>query len=108
HYAEVNLLGFARITPALGGVPVCLRQPVNDPMSGANFEAGPQRLAGPEALAFVRQRHGLPRGDLDRVVRQQAFLAGLARSGLSSDLLTNPDRLRTVMDSVQSSLVLDE
>ena len=73
HYAEVNLAGFAEITQAVGGVPVCLNAPVRDSYSGANFRAGLQTLEGPAALAFVRQRHGLPRGDLDRVVRQRAF-----------------------------------
>jgi anionic cell wall polymer biosynthesis LytR-Cps2A-Psr (LCP) family protein len=52
--------------------------------SGANFRAGLQTLEGPAALAFVRQRHGLPRGDLDRVVRQQAFLASFAHEVSSS------------------------
>ncbi len=69
HYAEVNLAGFAEVTQAVGGVPVCLNARVRDRRSGADFAAGPQTVEGPAALAFVRQRHGLPRGDLDRVVR---------------------------------------
>ena len=36
------------------------------------------------ALAFVRQRHGLDGGDLDRIARQQAFIAGLTQR-LQSD-----------------------
>ncbi|MFD0920406.1 LCP family protein [Saccharopolyspora rosea] len=107
HYAEVNLLGFARITEAVGGVPVCLKAPARDDYSGADFHAGPQTVSGADALAFVRQRHGLPRGDLDRVVRQQAFLAGLARSALSTGVLANPSRLQSLIGSVQESIVLD-
>ncbi|MER6990415.1 LCP family protein [Saccharopolyspora hirsuta] len=107
HYAEVNLLGFARITQAVGGVPVCLRAATKDSYSGADFRAGPQTISGPDALAFVRQRHGLPRGDLDRVVRQQAFLSGLTQSMLSGGVLANPARLRELIGSVQDSVVLD-
>ncbi|WP_246025662.1 LCP family protein [Saccharopolyspora antimicrobica] len=107
HYAEVNLLGFARITEAVGGVPVCLVAATKDSYSGANFRAGPQTISGPDALAFVRQRHGLPRGDLDRVVRQQAFLSGLTQSMLSGGVLANPARLRDLIGSVQDSVVLD-
>ncbi|WP_235863563.1 LCP family protein [Saccharopolyspora kobensis] len=107
HYAEVNLLGFARITEAVGGVPVCLVAATKDIYSGANFRAGPQTISGPDALAFVRQRHGLPRGDLDRVVRQQAFLSGLTQSMLSGGVLANPARLRDLIGSVQDSVVLD-
>ena len=70
HYAEVGLLGFMLLTDAVGGVEVCLNNPVDEPMSGADFPAGRQRLNGAQALSFVRQRHDLPRGDLDRIVRQ--------------------------------------
>src|SRR6201988_1824332 len=79
HYAEIGLLGFALITDALGGVDVCLKEPVFEPLSGADFPAGQKRPDGPEPLSFVRQRHDLPRGDLDRVVRQQVVMASLAR-----------------------------
>lgn len=107
HYAEVNLLGFHQITKAVGGVPVCLNEPVSDSYSGAEFAAGHQMISGTDALAFVRQRHGLPRGDLDRVVRQQAFLAGLARSMLSAQILAQPAKLSGLIESVQQSLILD-
>ncbi|MBA8824983.1 LCP family protein required for cell wall assembly [Saccharopolyspora lacisalsi] len=109
HYAEVNLLGFYRLTKAVGGVKVCLRRPVDDSeYSGAVFPAGPQVLSGSEALAFVRQRHGLPRGDLDRVVRQQAFLAGLANKILSAGILGNPAKVSALMDALENSVTLDK
>jgi len=78
HYVILPMAGFAPISEAAGGVPVCLRRAVSDPRSGASFPAGEQTVAGADALAFLRQRMGLPNGDLDRVARQQAFLAGLA------------------------------
>ena len=108
HYAEINLLGFSLLTEAVGGVQVCLREPVRDKFSGANFPAGPQLISGPDALAFVRQRHGLPRGDLDRIVRQQAYLASLADKVLSAGTLSSPGRIRQLIDATQQSLVLDE
>ena len=108
HYAEVNLLGFSLLTRAVGGVPVCLKAPVDDEFSGAEFPAGPQMISGVDALAFVRQRHGLPRGDIDRVVRQQAFMAGLAEKVLSSGTLTKPGRIRELIDATQQSVVLDK
>ena len=78
HFAEVNLLGFYNLTRAIGGVDVCLKAPVDDPLSGARFPAGPRTVSGGDALAFVRQRHGLPEGDLSRIRRQQVFLAAVA------------------------------
>src|ERR1700737_2076850 len=62
HYAEIGLLGFALITDAPGGVNVCRKDAVYEPLSGADFPAGWQKLNGPQALSFVGQRHDLPRG----------------------------------------------
>ncbi len=108
HYAEVNLLGFYLLSNAIGGVPVCLNAAVNDPWSGANFQAGQQEVSGTAALAFVRQRHGLPQGDLDRVRRQQAFLAGAADKILSVGTLTNPGKLNDLVGAVDRSVIFDK
>ena len=107
HYAEVNLIGFYQLSLALGGVPVCLNHAVNDPYSGADFNAGPQEVSGKAATAFVRQRHGLPQGDLDRVRRQQAFLAGATSKMLSVGTLTSPTKLAALLTAASKSLVLD-
>jgi len=108
HYAEINLAGFFELSQAVGGVPVCLTAPVRDSYSGADFPAGPQTVQGAAALAFVRQRHGLPRGDLDRVVRQQAFLASLAHTMTSTGTLTNPGQLTSLIDTVTKYVILDQ
>jgi len=90
HFAAINLFGFYELARVLGGVEVCLNHPVHDRNSGANFRAGYQHLDAAQALAFVRQRDGLPNGDLDRTHRQQAFLDSvmyqLRQEGVLSDL----------------------
>ncbi|OBG23405.1 LytR family transcriptional regulator [Mycolicibacterium celeriflavum] len=108
HYAEIGLLGFALITDALGGVTVCLKEAVYEPLSGADFPAGWQKLNGPQALSFVRQRHDLPRGDLDRVTRQQAVMASLAHDVISSKTLSSPATLNRLQQAVQRSVVLSD
>ncbi|MEV1291344.1 LCP family protein [Pseudonocardia sp. NPDC049635] len=107
HYAEVNLLGFYNLTQAIGGVEVCLKAPARDAFSGIDLPAGPQTISGADALAFVRQRHGLAGGDLSRIARQQAFLAAVANKVLSSGTLTDPTKLSALIDVVHSSVVLD-
>ncbi|MQA12257.1 MAG: LytR family transcriptional regulator [Pseudonocardiaceae bacterium] len=105
-YAEVNLGSFYEMTRAIGGISVCLNKATRDSKSGARFKKGKQTISGAKALAFVRQRYGLPRGDFDRIVRQQAFIGGLARKVLSQDMLTDPDRLARLSKAVQKSVVL--
>jgi LCP family protein required for cell wall assembly len=101
HFVLVDLAGVARISTAAGGVPVCLQNAVDDRFSGASFPAGRQVLSGPAALAFLRQRRGLPNGDLDRVVRLQVFLRALAHQAVSGGKLADPAFLATVRDNVR-------
>jgi LCP family protein required for cell wall assembly len=107
HFAEINLAGFYDLSNALGGVTVCLREPVHDWYSGANFPAGVQTLDGAQSLAFVRQRHGLANGDLDRTHRQQAFLASavykLRHAGMFDDL----SKVGALLDVARKDVVVD-
>ncbi|WP_173131481.1 LCP family protein [Kibdelosporangium persicum] len=108
NYAEVNLLGFSEITDAVGGVPICLVKSVNDSYSGARFPAGEQEVSGVQALQFVRQRHGLPNGDLDRIVRQQVFMKSMATKVLSAGTLTDQSKLDNLLAAIKKSVVLDQ
>lgn len=108
HYAAINLAGFDALSQAVGGVEVCLKEPVHDSYSGANFAAGPQTLSGAQALAFVRQRHGLQNGDLDRIARQQAFLSGMAKKVLNAGTFTDVSKLNSLVSAVQGAVVLDK
>jgi LCP family protein required for cell wall assembly len=107
HFAEINLAGFADLAGALSGVDVCLREPVNDWYSGANFSAGVHTLNGPQALAFVRQRHGLPNGDLDRTRRQQAFLAGAVAKLRGAGVFDDISKINGLLAVAQKDVVAD-
>jgi LCP family protein required for cell wall assembly len=107
HYAEANLAGFYKLSKAVGGVPICVKRSTYDPHTGAYFPAGTYPVSGARALAFVRQRHGIPHADLGRIRRQQAFLASLADKVLSRGLLTHPMRLHRLVGAVTSTLTLD-
>jgi LCP family protein required for cell wall assembly len=109
HYAEVDLLGFFNLSTVVGGVEVNLCAPVNDTKySGAVFPAGVQTISGADALKFVRQRHGLPRGDFDRIVRQQVFIAGVVRKILSEDTLFDLGKQRQLVEAASNSLTVDQ
>ncbi len=107
HYVRISLLGFYNVVNALGPVTVCLNHAVDDPYSGINLPAGVSTLGAREALAFVRQRHGLPDGDLDREIRQQYFLSIEAHNILSAGTLLNPVKLHNVLSAVSSSIETD-
>lgn len=81
---------------------------MKDRYSGADFPAGPQTLDGRQSLAFVRQRHGLDMGDLDRTKRQQAFLAGATKKLNSAGTFTDPAKLIKLIDAAKRDVVTDE
>ena len=85
---------------------MCLNHPVYDSYSGADFPAGRQRLDASQALSFVRQRHGLENGDLDRTHRQQAFLSSVMRELQDSGTFSDLGRLNSLMAVARKDVVL--
>lgn len=107
-FAEVSLFGFYDLAKALGGVRVCLRHAVRDRYSGAHFPAGVQRLSARQSLAFVRQRHGLPNGDLDRTHRQQAFMLSALHQLRQQGTFTDVGKVNALIDAAQRNIVLSD
>ena len=108
HYVQVDFRGFKTLVDRLGGVEICLSEPQKDFRSGIDLPAGRQVVRGGQALAFVRQRQGLARGDIDRIERQQLLLGALVRKILSAGTLLNPVRLNGVLKATTSSLQVDD
>jgi len=107
HFAEVNLDGFYELARVFGGVEVCLRHPVHDVNSGANFPAGYQHLDAAQALAFVRQRDGLPNGDLDRTHRQQAFLDSVMQQLRTEGVLSDLTKIAALISVTRQYVITD-
>lgn len=98
HHATVDMASVAEVSTAVGGVEVCLRTPAKDDFSGVDLPAGKQVLSGDQALAFLRQRSGLRNGDLDRLLRQQAFLRSLAGKVFDPAFLRDQTKVAAVLD----------
>jgi len=108
NYVQIDFAGFQKMVDRLGGVEVCLLQPAEEVSSGIDLPAGRQIVRGEQALAFVRQRKGLPNGDIDRIKRQQAFIASLTRTALSSGTLLNVTKLNGFLDAATESVDVDD
>jgi LCP family protein required for cell wall assembly len=109
HFAEVNLDGFYELAKVLGGVEVCLNHPVAyDPYSGFfAHHAGYQHLDAQGALAFVRQRHGLTNGDLDRTHRQQAFLDSVMQQLRTEGVLSDLTKINSLLSVARQYVITD-
>ncbi|MDH6112996.1 LCP family protein required for cell wall assembly [Kitasatospora sp. MAP12-15] len=113
HFAEVNLLGFYDIAKAVEPIQVCLNHATRDPAmegqgSGADFTAGLNSVNASQALSFVRQRHNLANGDLDRTHRQQAFIASVVAKLKSNGVLGDLGKMQQLFDVVKKDVVMDD
>lgn len=88
HAAMVDFDGFLGLCGVVGGVKVHNR--LASSAEGYEFPEGDLDLMGAELLAYVRQRDGLPRGELDRAERQRLVLKALLLKVAAPDVLANP------------------
>lgn len=107
HFVQLDFTGFQTMVNAVGGVNVCLPEAVHDPASKLNLSAGVHHVNGAQALAFVRLRHIGTGSDLQRIQRQQYFMAALAKEALSSNVLGDPAKLYALANAVTKSLTVD-
>ncbi len=112
HFAEVNLLGFYDIAQVVQPITVCLNHAVYDPAvegqgSGADFHAGVNTINAVQALSFVRQRHYLTNGDLDRTHRQQAFISSVEHKLKQEGLFDDVGKMQGLFDVVKKDVVID-
>lgn len=107
HLAVIDWEGFRELTKAIGGVDVTVPQTVTDSLTGRIWQEGRVHLEGEDALAYVRQRYGLPNGDFDRINRQQNFIRAIMTKLLSKDTLLNPITLSNAVRTLTGQLTLD-
>jgi LCP family protein required for cell wall assembly len=110
HFMVVDFAGFTNMVDALGGVPVCLPEEVDDPIGKIYLPAGTYNVKGEQALDYVRVRHSIgttDTGDIGRMKRQQAFLASMVNKAVSAGTLFNPKRLISFLDAATKSLTTD-
>src|SRR5206468_7326241 len=106
HYVEIGFGGFADLVDAVGGVDMCLKEPINDPKAGINLPAGCQELDGQQALGYVRTR-ATPRADLDRVIHQREFLSALMSKITEPGTLLNPFDLVPLINGLSGAITVD-
>ena len=118
HFVLVSMIGFYRLAQVVGGIPVNLCHAADDTVaynqsigsdggSGFVMSAGHHVLTPVQALAFVRQRHNLTNGDIDRTARQRYFLTAAFRKLASAGTLLDPGKLNQLISAVDNSLFVD-
>lgn len=108
HVVIVDFKGFQAIIDALGGLPVCLPEAVDDKEAHIQLPAGQQTLTGKQALGLARARHSLADGsDLQRINRQQSLVAHAFKYIKDKGVLTDPKTLYDLAPIAASALTVD-
>lgn len=107
HFAEIGFGGFVGVVDAVGGVHLCVKDPINDVKAGLNLKAGCQDLDGTQALGYVRTRK-FANGDLERIKHQREFFAALIDKATSPATLLNPFRSVPLAWNSTGNFTVDE
>jgi LCP family protein required for cell wall assembly len=105
HTVVIDFENFVQITKVIGGVTFNNR--VESTNLGYHFPQGEVTMSGDELLAYVRQRRGLPGGDLGRTERHRTVLRAVFLKLATPDTLTNPAAMQAVLDEVGGYFTLD-
>lgn len=109
HFMMADFDAVKELSSTLGGVEVCVEEPVDDEYSGLSLPAGTSEVEGDQALAFLRTRHSFgDGGDAGRIAAQQSFLASMARKVQAEGTLTNLPRLYSIAETVTRNLTVNE
>lgn len=106
HYVDVNFGGFQELVDAVGGVRICVEKPLDDPLAGIDLQRGCQQMDGATALGYVRTRK--LDNDLERIRRQQQFIAALASAVATPRTLVNPVRAWRTTGAVGAAIRADD
>ncbi|HEX2196137.1 MAG TPA: LCP family protein [Actinomycetota bacterium] len=111
HYAQVNIAGFRDIVDAIGGVEICIPEPIPfDPKTGIEVteeEVGMVKFDGERALRFVRSRN-YASGDFERIANQQKFMSAALNKITSTSTFFRPTRIVDLYNAVGDNLVLND
>ncbi|WP_159941332.1 MULTISPECIES: LCP family protein [unclassified Nocardiopsis] len=109
HMVMVDFAGFENIVDTVGGVELCIPEPLDDPKAHLQLEAGVQTLDGEQALGLARSRDSTEYGnDMGRIQSQQRLIGALLREVTSGKVLASPATLYDFLGSVTDSMVTDD
>lgn len=108
HVAIIDFKGFVNMVDTLGGVDI------DNPFEGCDsnqrvcWKRGPQTLDKEKALQYVRWRHGLPNGDINRSQNQQRVVKAIIEKVINEGAISNPNMLIDMMNDLSEYITVDD
>lgn len=101
-YVEIGFTGMVSLVDAVGGIEICPKEAIKDPLAKLDVDKGCQEADGDTALGYARTRK-FSTGDIQRGQNQREVVSALGREILSWKTFVNPVRYyRTVTGGAES------
>lgn len=105
HYVEIGFTGFVRLVDAVGGITICPKQAMDDPLAELKVRKGCQEVDGKTALGYARSRKlYTERGDIDRARAQREVVSAIGSELVSWKTVVNPLRYWNVVNAGAASV----
>lgn len=103
-YVEIGFGGFVNVVDAVGGVEICPKTAMKDPLANLDIEKGCQEADGKVALGYARSRHTSGLGDIDRARHQREVVSAVGSKAASPWSVINPVRYFRLASAGKDSL----
>lgn len=107
-YVEIGFGGFVGMVDAVGGVEICPKEAMKDPLANLDIKKGCQEADGKTALGYSRSRHTSGLGDIDRAAHQREVVSAIGSKALSPWTFINPLRYFNLSKSSASSFSVSD
>jgi hypothetical protein len=92
--------GLVNLVDGVGGVTICPKTNMDDPLAGLHVKKGCQPANGVKALAYSRSRHAQRLGDLGRGEAQSEVIGQIGHRVSNIGTLANPFRIHSLGSAV--------
>lgn len=103
-YVEIGFRGFVQLVDAVGGITICPKEDMKDPLAELEIEKGCQEVDGATALGYARSRKTQQLGDIDRARHQREVVSAIGSEVVSWQTVVNPVRYWRVVTSGAESV----
>lgn len=119
YYALIDYTGFVELVDIVGGLEVPVKNSFTDykypsghgQYETVSFQKGEQLMNGDTALKYARSRKSMNAGegsDFARAERQQKIISALKEKLLSSETLLKPQKLWSILNSLEDNVTLSQ
>lgn len=104
HVVEIGFGGFVKAVDAVGGIRVCTKTRLEDPLANLHLSKGCHDIDGAVALGYARSRHTQADGDLGRARHQREVVQKVGEKVKSPASVLLPWRYYGLADAGSTSL----